>query len=172
MIRTRVGRLTTALLAIFVALAFAVGCQSSPEAADDSVYPEPTEEPGAVQEPDPYEEPRSAEPHAPAEPMTPPQQGQADVPASPADVTDDQVEQFASAYVEVMDVRMEYEPQFQAATQPEEVAVLQQRAEADIIEIVENHDMSVEEFNTIADFLAYDEGLRMRIQAEVDAIAN
>jgi len=50
--------------------------------------------------------------------------------------------------------------------------VLQQEAEVEIVEAVQTQDMSIEEFNAIADLLAYDEGLRQRIQSRVDSIAN
>lgn len=178
MIRNRFDRLGKAMLATLVAvgLAFAMGCQSSPDEADDPIPTEPTQEPAQDGYDDPYgeEAPPPAEPAepgaAPGEPMAP--DHGADLPASAEDVTEDQVQSFAEAYVTVMDIRMAYEPQFEAATDAEEMAGLQEEAEVEIVQAVETHDITVEEFNAIADLLAYDEGLRQRIQSHVDSIAN
>ena len=157
-------------------LIFAMGCQSSPEPTPEEAMGTPPAEQGA--EYDTHHERADGthethDTHAPeAHGEVPPPAYAADLPTSAEEVTEDQVESFASAYVEVMNIRMELEPQMQTASDPEEMAALQTEAEARTIEAVEAEDLTVEEFNAIAELLAYDEGLRMRIQEHVDSIAN
>lgn len=160
-------RATAALLAL--GLAFTLGCQSSPDVEED---PTPVSAPPGAQE-EAYQEPyqEEAPPAAGYEEPAPPAYGAA-VPTSPEEVTEEQAESFASAYVEVMNIQMELEPQMQAATTPEEMAALQTEAEERFVDAVESEDLTVEEFNAIAELLAYDEGLRDRVQSHVDGLVN
>lgn len=91
---------------------------------------------------------------------------------APVDVTEAQVKQFAAAYVDVMDIQFEFEPRFESASDSDERTALQQQLETESIEAIEAHQMSADEFNTIADLLTRDRTLRDRVQAEVDAIAH
>ena len=153
-------RSTVVMMAL--GLSFALGCQSSPETVEEpqaTQAPEETEEAADTTEPGYQEESTYHE-------------AGAEVPTSPAEVTEAQVDSFAHAYVEVMNIQIEMEPRIQATTDPEEMAYLQTKAEEQTLEAVENQDLTVEEFNAIAQMLAYDEALRDRIQARVDGIVN
>jgi len=159
-------RIGTKLLAFLAALSLlaAMGCQSTPEPEADPVPQDPYEEPAD----DFHDEP---EPHGADDPYGEPADPMAhDLPTSSEDVSDDQVESFANAYVSVMELRMTYEPQLQEAASEEEVMAIQEAAEGEIVAAVEAEDLTVEEFNAIADLLAYDEGLRDRVQEHIDAM--
>lgn len=162
--------LGTRILAGLAALGLllALGCQSTPEAEADPApldpYEEPTGEP-AYEEP-PAQEPTTQGEPAPGTPMM------SDLPTSSEEVTDEQVEAFANAYVSVMELQMTYEPQLQSAATEAELLALQEEAEVQVIAAVEAEDMTVEEFNAIADLLAFDQGLRDRIQAQIDTVMN
>lgn len=158
------------------ALALLLGaCSSSGPQAEDEMPAEtaPTDDGYG----DPYEEP-PADPagqnpgmtppteHEPA-PMTPP--AETNVPTSPEEVSAEQVEHFADAYLTVMQIRTTYESKFAQATDPEEVAELEAQAAQEVQMAVEQTELSIEEFNAIAQMLSVDEPLRERVQREVDA---
>lgn len=93
------------------------------------------------------------------------------VPLSPEDVTDAQIERFAAAYIEVMDLQSEYQSKIDVASDPGEVAVLQQELEQQSMQTVETHDVSPDEFNAIADLVADDTDFRDRVQSQIDELA-
>ena len=162
---THLGRRLLAGLAALGLIA-AMGCQSTPEAEADPAPLDPYEEPAgepAYEEHSAYDDPAA---------YGTPTPGMAELPTSAEDVTEEQIESFASAYVSVMELRMTYEPQLQTATSEEEALAIQEEAETQIIAAVEAEDLTVDEFNAIADLLAYDETLRDRVQSEIDSILN
>lgn len=94
-----------------------------------------------------------------------------DIPTAPADVSDTQAENFAAAYIEVMDLQYEYEHRLEATSDPDEITALHQQLDNDTRDAVASHDLSIEEFNAIADMLERDTELRDQIQSEIDSLA-
>lgn len=109
--------------------------------------------------------------HPEHDPSAPPQAEQEFV-SSPDDITASQIEEFAAAYVDVMDLQFEFQHRLDSTSDAEDIAALEQRLETKSIEAVQAHDLSIGEFNGIADLLVKDEQLRDRIQEEVDTLAN
>lgn len=92
----------------------------------------------------------------------------ADLPSSPDEVTDDQIEEFASVYIDVMELQLEYAPRIRDVDDTEEATRLQRELEQRAMDVVDDHQLSHDEFDAIAHLLEHDESLRDRIQSEVD----
>jgi Domain of unknown function (DUF4168) len=84
-----------------------------------------------------------AEVHAQEQPQMPQQ------PAMPSEFSQLQIETFADAAIEVQRVQQDFDAQVQAAENAEEVARLQQQAEQQARQAVENHGLSVDEYTAI-----------------------
>lgn len=90
------------------------------------------------------------------------------LPATPQEVTNAQIEEFASVYIEVMELQLEYEPQINGADDRAEAQQLYRKMERKAFDAVESHDLTIDEFHAIAHLLETDDALRDRIQSEVD----
>lgn len=143
------------------------GGQPAPSTTDEPGQPLPTAE-----QPQP-EDPSSTAgaPPAGADAEGAPASVDGGPAGSPDELSDDQIAEFAAAFVALKELEIAYEPRFEAASGPEEVADLQHQMEREAMEALQNHEMTFEKFNAIADLLEDDESLRDRIQAEVDALA-
>lgn len=71
-------------------------------------------------------------------------------PATPSAFTQEQIEAFVDAAIEVQQVQTELDAQAQQAQSPEEVTQLQQQAQADASQAVEANGLSVDEYTAIA----------------------
>jgi hypothetical protein len=71
-------------------------------------------------------------------------------PMAPSAFSQEQIEAFADAAIEVQRVQTELDAQTQAAQNPDEVARLQQQAQADAAQAVEAKGLSVDEYTAIA----------------------
>jgi hypothetical protein len=71
-------------------------------------------------------------------------------PMAPSAFSQEQIEAFADAAIEVQRVQTELDAQTQAAQNPDEVARLQQQAQADASQAVEAKGLSVDEYTAIA----------------------
>lgn len=67
-----------------------------------------------------------------------------------AQYSDDQLRSFADAVSDVNDVTAEYTQKLNDAASQQEAASLQQEAEVEMIQAVEENDLSLEEYNGIA----------------------
>ena len=70
-------------------------------------------------------------------------------PAMPSELSQGQIETFADAAIEVQRVQQDFDAQVQAAENTEEIAQLQQQAEQQARQAVENHGLSVDEYTAI-----------------------
>lgn len=71
-------------------------------------------------------------------------------PAMPAELTQSQIETFADAAIEVRRVEQDFHAQVQSAADAQEIERLQQQAQQDAREAIENHGLSVDEYSAIA----------------------
>lgn len=94
--------------------------------------------------------------------------GGTDLPSSPDEVTQAQIEEFASVYIDVMELQLAYEPQIKGADDPTEAEQMYHNMERKALETVESYELTLDEFHAIAHLLENDDDLRNRIQAEVD----
>lgn len=98
----------------------------------------------------------------PSSPATQPQsaQPQGGDPVTSAAVSDEEVEQFTKAYMEVRKVQDEAKASGDAAD-------AQQQATEKMSEIISDHDLTVERYNQIARSLAEDQALMQRVQSKM-----
>lgn len=80
--------------------------------------------------------------------------------------TDEEIAQFAEAYVEVMALEQQYEVQIQEADESEREQLAAERDER-AEEAIEASGMTSEEFNTIAVLVPRDEELRARVHEAI-----
>jgi hypothetical protein len=72
-------------------------------------------------------------------------------PAMPPAVSEDQIDAFADAAIEVQRVQTELEAQMQAAQDMDEIARLQEEAQVEATEAVEQKGLSTDEYTAIAE---------------------
>ena len=88
-----------------------------------------------------------------------------------AEMSDEKLKAVASAYIKVFEVQQTYAPRIETAETPEEANRLQQAANQEMMDVIENEEnVTVEDYNDVITALRDDEELRDRLQAQVDAI--
>jgi hypothetical protein len=87
-----------------------------------------------------------------------------------ADVTDQEVEQFAKSYQDVVQIQKETEKQLASVQDTAAVAQVKQEANKKMAEAVTVHGLKVERFNLIARSLNEDATLKQRIQQKIQEI--
>lgn len=96
----------------------------------------------------------------------PPEQQRQQPPQQPpepqVEVTDEKLHAFADAYVEIEDIREQYQPQLEEVEDPERAQELQREANLEMMEVIEAQGMTPEEYNEIAMAVSQDEELRTR----------
>lgn len=147
MIAKTVGIAAVASLAIVpAAAAQQAGDQAQTPSAGQSAAP-------AEQQPSsPATQPQAAQPQS--------AQPQGGDPVTSAAVSDEEVEQFTKAYMEVRKVQDEAKASGDAAD-------AQQQATEKMSEIISDHDLTVERYNQIARSLAEDQALMQRVQSKM-----
>ncbi len=113
----------------------------------------------------------AADPAADPQGNAPPTEGNAPPPSDDmgtagGDVNlDDATKQkFVGAYVEIKDIQQKYTEKLENVNDEGEARELQQQAQAEMVEIVENNDMSVHEYNEVVGAISSDPDLRMEIE--------
>lgn len=84
------------------------------------------------------------------------------------EVTDEEVRDFARAYIEVMAVQQQYYPRVQQAVEAEREALMQE-SEARIEEIIVARGLTTSRFNAIVVRVPSDDDLRRRVQVEIQS---
>jgi Skp family chaperone for outer membrane proteins len=88
--------------------------------------------------------------------------------AQSTQVSEEKVSNFVDAYNDVREIHSEYAAKLQNVDDPEKAAELQQEAEQKMQEAVTSNDISVQEYQQIAQQVGQDAQLRSRIQAELN----
>ncbi|MCA1972171.1 MAG: DUF4168 domain-containing protein [Caenispirillum sp.] len=92
---------------------------------------------------------QTASPAEPAPGIQPvPQQGQTQ--GQSTEFSDQQLQSFAAAVQGIQDVANEFAPRLRDASDPDQLAELQQEAESKMLTAVEDEGLSVDEYNAIA----------------------
>ncbi|MBA3979352.1 MAG: hypothetical protein C0462_01995 [Alcanivorax sp.] len=103
--------------------------------------------------------------HNPAAQAQQGQQGQGFAPdAAATEVSDDELEKFASAHKQVEEIREKYVSEAQAADDPEKVAEVQMNMQQEMVQAVQDEGLDVGTYNRIAQMLPYDDELRQRVE--------
>lgn len=91
------------------------------------------------------------------------QQGQAQPPAEDINVSDQQLQQFADAQVEISSIQQEFSGRLQGVEDPEEAHELQLEANEQMTAAVEDAGLDVESFNQIAMAIQNDPELQQKL---------
>ncbi len=83
--------------------------------------------------------------------------------------TEEQLEAFVSAFIEVNQIATRYTPQIQAAATEEEAQQIQQQAELEMIAAVEDTVLTVDIYTSILDRAEVDEDFAALLQQRIDA---
>jgi hypothetical protein len=94
---------------------------------------------------------------------TPPPQEQQAAPVSEA-----KLDQFVTALNEVHAIRNEAAEELEATTDPQDAQEVQQKAQQQMIEAVEEAGLTIEEYNQIATMMSSDPELQERISARLE----
>lgn len=99
----------------------------------------------------------------------PPETAPAPAPATQptADISEEKVDKFVTAYVEVQKISQDYSAKLQAAEEPEKATELQQEAQTKMQKAVTKSGLSVPEYQQIASLAGQNPELRARIEAEM-----
>lgn len=109
-------------------------------------------------------------------PQQQPAQGQAQATTTTAesvtsaDVTDQEVEQFAKSYEDVSKIQEDTEKQLESVQESTAVARVKQEANQKMAEAVQAHGLKVERFNLIARSLNQDATLKTRVQQKIQEL--
>lgn len=87
--------------------------------------------------------------------------------ASSQDFSDEQLQQFADASEEIAQVSQKYTKQLQNADDEAKQKELREKANEEMVSVVEDSGMSVEEFNSIGQAIQQDPQLMKRVQGMV-----
>lgn len=97
---------------------------------------------------------------------------QMETPAAPAQVDDEKLRSFAVAFLEVAKVNQVYQPQIEAAQNPDEQQRLQESAGAQMLEAVNAQEgITVDEYNVIIQQAQADPELAQRINGHITEAA-
>lgn len=86
------------------------------------------------------------------------------------EVSDDELETFAEAHLEVQEVRAELQATLQQSENAEEAQSAQQEANAEMVEIIQEHDMTTERFSQIVSGINADPELQERFDEVVEEL--
>lgn len=107
---------------------------------------------------------------APAE--NAPAEGDMGQPGGGVELDDQTKEKFVGAYVEIKDVQQKYTKKLEDVSNEDKARELQKEAQAEMVEIVESNDMSVNEYNEVVGAISSDPELRMEIEEMAQARSN
>lgn len=89
-------------------------------------------------------------------------QGQQPPGQAQTELSEEEIDRFADVYMELDEVRVETESQLQEAEGPEEQSEIQQQASADMEGILDDYDMTIQEYQRIAQAIETDPEQRER----------
>jgi restriction endonuclease Mrr len=96
-------------------------------------------------------------------PETDAQPPQMQAPAPATEVTEAQLDTFATIYVEMQSVQADLSQQVAEADSPEQAQQIQQQLESSLIEVIEENGWDVDTYNEVAEAINRDPELRMQV---------
>jgi hypothetical protein len=97
------------------------------------------------------------------------QQAPAPQAAPQIELTSELKSNFVSAYTDIMEIQMRYAQQLQSVTDEAEANGLQQAAQLEMQEAVEDNDLSIQEYNQIIQMASADPELLEELEAAIEA---
>lgn len=87
----------------------------------------------------------------------------------PAALTEEELQSYAAAALEVQSLIEEWQPQIEAAESPEQASEIGQQAQSEMVMAVEAEGLSVEEYNQITQLAQTDPELQSRIMSYIES---
>jgi Spy/CpxP family protein refolding chaperone len=79
------------------------------------------------------------------------------------------IENFATAYAEILTLQQEFSQKLQDIKDNDKAQALQQRVQSEMIQVVEDNDLSVQDYNAVVALIQQDPALRERIMEQVES---
>lgn len=89
-----------------------------------------------------------------------------------AEVSNSEMESFAAAYVDIVNIRQEFAPQMDEAANEEEMAELQSAVMDRMSNAVESNGLSLDRYNEIVDQIQGDDELEQRVVEEIQKLTS
>lgn len=77
------------------------------------------------------------------------------------------IENFATAYEEILTLQQDFSQQLQNIQDNDKAQALQQQVQSEMIQVVEDNDLSVQDYNAVVALIQQDPALRERIMEQV-----
>lgn len=87
-----------------------------------------------------------------------------------SDVSEEELDSVANAYVKIIDIREQYQPSLANAEDPETAQEIQREANEEMVSAVEETDLDVETYNQIVMAAEADEELREQLFEKIDEV--
>lgn len=165
-----IRRSSSALLTGALALTLSAGCGSKQDdpstvpSAEGAATSEESWQETQASEPEPTQAPTESEP-APASAATP-----GEPTGGGESVSENDVESFARAYLQVMAIQQDFGPKLQNASSQEEAKSLQTEAQEAMASAIETEGMTTDEFEALGQSLNTDEELRQRVETKLQEL--
>lgn len=83
-------------------------------------------------------------------------------------VDDAMLDRFASAYIEIEQIRKDYSGRLQQAKDQEQATELQREAQQEMLEVVRDNDLSVQDYNQVATAMTQQPKVRERVAEKIE----
>lgn len=83
--------------------------------------------------------------------------------ATATDFSDQQLEQFADSYLDILDIQQDFTQRLEQTEQPEQAQQLQQEANQEMVQAIEDNGLDVQEYTEIARAMDTDPQLRQQV---------
>lgn len=95
---------------------------------------------------------------------------QPDQSAEPIEVSDAELDKVAQAYVQITEIRGEFQETLSEVSDPEEAQVLQEEAGEKMVEAVQDNGLDVQKYNEVMEAAQVDEELREKLLARMEEL--
>ncbi|MFO7727185.1 MAG: DUF4168 domain-containing protein [Desulfonatronovibrio sp.] len=95
---------------------------------------------------------------------------QPDQSAEPIEVSDAELDKVAKAYVQITEIRGEFQETLSEVSDPEEAQVLQEEAGEKMVEAVQDNGLDVQKYNEVMEAAQVDEELREKLLARMEEL--
>ena len=103
-----------------------------------------------------------------AGPVSAQQQPAAPAPAPQVEITPEIKDKFSDAYVDIMEIQVDYSEQLESVTDQAVANTMQQEAQTEMQEAVVDNDLTIQQYNQIIQMASTDQELQQELQAAIE----
>ncbi len=103
-----------------------------------------------------------------AGPVSAQQQPAAPAPAPQVEITPEIKDKFIDAYVDIMEIQVDYSEQLESVTDQAVANTMQQEAQTEMQEAVVDNDLTIQQYNQIIQMASTDQELQQELQAAIE----